>query len=50
LGIDGGRKAPLSAPAVYVKHRAGRDEGMVLPIEHRDVAIDLNQPAPLCHN
>jgi hypothetical protein len=27
--------------------KAGRDEGMVLPIEQKDVVIDLSKPIPV---
>ena len=38
--------ASLTAAARGALPEDSRDEGMVLPIEQRDVAIDLNQPVP----
>ena len=41
------RAASLTAAARGALPEAGRDEGMVLPIEQRDVVIDLSKPVPV---
>ena len=43
---QGSPKATGGSRRAALCRAAGRDEGMVLPIEQRDVAIDLNQPVP----
>src|SRR6266478_10075807 len=41
------RAASLTAAARGALPEAGRDEGIVLPIEQRDVVIDLSKPVPV---
>ncbi len=41
------RAASLTAAARGALPEAGRDEGMFLPIEQRDVVIDLSKPVPV---
>jgi hypothetical protein len=40
----------LTAAAAALRRRADQDQGMALPAEQRDVAIELHQPRPRCHN
>src|SRR6202011_4086055 len=44
------RAASLTPLRAALCRKTGRDEGMVLPIEIKDVVIDLSKPVPRLHN
>jgi hypothetical protein len=44
------RAASLTAAARAALRNAGRDEGIFLPIEQKDVVIDLSKPVPRLHD
>ena len=43
----GGLESRRFLSKLVLRRKAGRDEGMVLPIEQKDVVIDLSKPVPV---